>query len=123
MEPKSYWDEVYASKSPDAVSWYAPRLRESLAYIKRTQLPASARIIDVGGGEATLVDDLLDAGYSNVSVLDISANAIQVCKQRLGARKADVNWYIADVLEQQFETASFDVWHDRAVFHFLTSDE
>ena len=123
MEPKSHWEEVYASKSPDAVSWYAPHLRESLAYIQRTQLSRSARIIDVGGGEATLVDDLLDAGYRKVSVLDISANAIQVCKQRLGSRAANVNWYVADVLEQQFEPGSFDVWHDRAVFHFLTSDE
>lgn len=123
MEPKSHWEEVYASKSPDAVSWYAPHLRESLAYIQRTQLPTSARIIDVGGGEATLVDDLLDAGYSNVSVLDISANAIQGCKQRLGARADKVHWYVADVLEQQFELESFDVWHDRAVFHFLTSDQ
>lgn len=123
MEPKSHWEEVYASKSPDAVSWYAPHLRESLAYIQRTQLPKSAAIIDVGGGEATLVDDLLDAGYSNVAVLDISAHAVQVCKQRLGTRAAAVAWHVADVLEQRFEAGSFDIWHDRAVFHFLNSDE
>jgi SAM-dependent methyltransferase len=123
MEPKSHWEEVYASKSPDAVSWYAPHLRESLAYIQRTQLPKSAAIIDVGGGEATLVDDLLDAGYGHVAVLDISAHAVQVCKQRLGPRAADVAWHVADVLEQRFEAGSFDIWHDRAVFHFLTSDE
>ncbi len=123
MEPKSHWEEVYAKKAPEAVSWYAPHLRESLAYIERTGLPNTAHVIDVGGGEATLVDDLLDAGYRNLSVLDISANAVAVCKERLGRRAAHVHWHVADVLEYQFEPATFDVWHDRAVFHFLTTDE
>jgi SAM-dependent methyltransferase len=123
MEPKSHWEKVYATKAPDAVSWYAPHLRESLAYIQRTGLPTTARVIDVGGGEATLVDDLLDAGYSHVSVLDISANAIEVCRKRLGPKADAVTWYVADVLEHSFDRESFDVWHDRAVFHFLTRED
>jgi 2-polyprenyl-3-methyl-5-hydroxy-6-metoxy-1,4-benzoquinol methylase len=76
MDPKSHWEGVYGSKAPDAVSWYEPHLEHSLAYIRRTGLPNSAAVIDVGGGEATLVDDLLEAGFENVTVLDISAKAL-----------------------------------------------
>lgn len=122
MEPKSHWESVYQTKSPEAVSWYAPHLKTSLAYIQRTGLPFTASIIDVGGGEATLVDDLLDANYQHVSVLDISAKALEVSQQRLGPRADKVGWMAADVLTFPFERASFDVWHDRAVFHFLTNE-
>ena len=120
MESRSHWERVYASMAPESVSWYAPHLLESLDYIRRTGLPKRAAVIDVGGGEATLVDDLLDAGYEDVSVLDLSIKALQVCRARLGERAEDVHWYAADVLEHHFPRASFDVWHDRAVFHFLT---
>lgn len=122
MEPKSHWESVYQTKSPEAVSWYAPHLKTSLAYIQRTALPFTASLIDVGGGEATLVDDLLDANYQHVSVLDISAKALEVSQQRLGPRADKVGWMTADVLTFPFERASFDVWHDRAVFHFLTNE-
>ena len=123
MESRSHWERVYASKAPESVSWYAPHLLESLDYIRRTGLPKRAAVIDVGGGEATLVDDLLDAGYSQVSVLDLSLKALEVCNARLGERAEQVRWYAADVLDHQFDGGSFDIWHDRAVFHFLTDQE
>jgi SAM-dependent methyltransferase len=110
---KSHWEQVYGSKAPDAVSWYAPHLDESLGYIRQAGVAADAAIIDVGGGEATLVDDLLDAGYRNVTVLDISGRALEVCRERLAG-------LAADVLAHDFAPRSVDVWHDRAVFHFLT---
>jgi ubiquinone/menaquinone biosynthesis C-methylase UbiE len=117
---KTHWEHVYETKAPDAVSWYTPHLNESLHYILRTGVGLDAHIVDVGGGEATLVDDLLDAGYRNVSVLDISAKALDVCKTRLGQRASQVSWVAADVLEHPFGPRSVHVWHDRAVFHFLT---
>ncbi len=120
---KSHWEQVYGSKAPDAVSWYAPHLAESLSYIARTGVALEAAIIDVGGGEATLVDDLLDAGYRDVSVLDISERALEVCRARLAERAARVKWFVGDVLQQDFAPRSIDVWHDRAVFHFLTEQE
>lgn len=117
---RTHWEQVYETKAPDAVSWYAPHLDESLHYIQRTEVALDGHIVDVGGGEATLVDDLLDAGYRNVSVLDISVRGLQVCKARLGERSSRVSWVAADVLEHTFVPKSVDVWHDRAVFHFLT---
>lgn len=120
---KAHWEQVYGSKSADAVSWYAPHLDESLRYILRSGVAADAAIIDVGGGEATLVDDLLDARFSNVSVLDISERALQVCRARLAARAGGVTWLAADVLEHDFAPRSVDIWHDRAVFHFLVEPE
>ena len=122
MEAKNHWETVYGMKAPDAVSWYAPHLTESLAYIQKTGLPKTAAVIDVGGGEATLVDDLLGEGYTDVSVLDISAKALEVCRQRLGDRGLDVKWIAANVLEHVFAPKSVEIWHDRAVFHFLTDD-
>jgi len=120
MEAKSHWEAVYRTKAPDAVSWYAPHLRESLSYIQRTGLPTSASIIDVGAGESTLVDDLLGAGYDNLTVLDISEKALEVARTRMAERASRVNWLVADVLETQLHVQAYDVWHDRAVFHFLT---
>ncbi|MGQ3053044.1 MAG: class I SAM-dependent methyltransferase [Roseateles sp.] len=117
---KSHWDNVYGSKAADAVSWYAPHLAESLVYIQRTAVGKAASIIDVGGGESTLVDDLLDAGYTGVTVLDISDKALEVCRGRLAERAAQVKWLAADILQHRFARHSLDVWHDRAVFHFLT---
>lgn len=123
MDDKNHWEQVYAAKAHDAVSWYAPHLQESLTYIKRTGLGADAAVIDVGGGEATLVDDLLDAGYHDVTVLDISGKALEVCQQRLGVRSQHVKWLAANVLAHDFEAHALDIWHDRAVFHFLTSED
>lgn len=123
MGGKEHWERVYGTKTPDAVSWYAPHLVESLAYVQRTGVPKSASVLDVGGGEATLVDDLLDEGYTDVTVLDLSEKALEVCRARLGERAARVRWVAADVLEHDFAPASVDVWHDRAVFHFLTEGD
>lgn len=120
---RSHWEQVYGSKAPDAVSWYAPHLDESLGYIRRDCVDKDASIIDVGGGEATLVDDLLDAGYRKVAVLDLSERALEVCRARLAGRAAQVSWLVADVLAHEFALRSIDVWHDRAVFHFLTERE
>lgn len=122
MEAKSHWEAVYRTKAPDAVSWYAPHLRESLSYIQRTGLPVSASIIDVGAGESTLVDDLLGAGYDNLAVLDISEKAVDVARTRLAERAKRVEWLVADVLEAELPAQAYDVWHDRAVFHFLTDE-
>lgn len=122
MDSRQHWEGVYSSKAPDAVSWYAPHLEQSLAYIRASGLSPSASVIDVGGGESTLVDDLLDAGYQNLSVLDLSSTALAVCRDRLGARADQVRWLNADVLAHRFEPGSIDIWHDRAVFHFLTEE-
>lgn len=123
MTNKTHWEQVYGTKASDAVSWYAPHLVESLGYIERTGVPLSAAILDVGGGESTLVDDLLDAGYRDVAVLDLSETALEVARGRLAGRAGQVTWLAADVLRHPFKSHSVDVWHDRAVFHFLTATQ
>jgi SAM-dependent methyltransferase len=123
MTTKSHWEAVYETKAADAVSWYAPHLNASLQYIHRAVPSKDAAIIDVGGGESTLVDDLLAAGYGKLTVLDISATALEATQHRLGPTGAAVRWIAADALSADLPVAAFDVWHDRAVFHFLTSDE
>jgi ubiquinone/menaquinone biosynthesis C-methylase UbiE len=123
MDARNHWERVYTAKASEAVSWYAAHLQESSSYIKRTGLSTAATVIDVGGGEARLVDDLLEAGYGDVTVLDISTMALEVCRQRLGPRADRVNWLADDFLTHEFPSHSLDVWHDRAVFRFLTSDE
>jgi SAM-dependent methyltransferase len=122
MDSKTHWESVYETKSPESVSWYAPHLLTSLRYIQAAAPDKSTAITDVGGGESTLVDDLIGAGYRNLTVMDISATALQVAKQRLGEHGDDVRWHTADILQVGLPKASFDVWHDRAVFHFLTTD-
>jgi 2-polyprenyl-3-methyl-5-hydroxy-6-metoxy-1,4-benzoquinol methylase len=122
MNTKTHWEKVYKAKAPEAVSWYLPHLETSLALIKRAAKPPSSAIIDVGGGESTLIDDLLLRGYKNLTVLDISQTAIDVNKMRLGpAAAAQVNWRVADITETDLPPAAYDLWHDRAVFHFLTT--
>lgn len=123
MEAKAHWETVYGKKAPTAVSWYAPHLDRSLAYLHKTGVATNGSLIDVGGGESTLVDDLVEAGYSNVTVLDISERALEVARARLGDREARVTWLAVDVLQHQFPKAAYDVWHDRAVFHFMTGEE
>jgi 2-polyprenyl-3-methyl-5-hydroxy-6-metoxy-1,4-benzoquinol methylase len=117
---RSHWDAVYRAKAADTVSWYRPHLERSLALIQRVAPERSAAIIDVGGGESTLVDDLLAKGYGDITVLDISPTAIEVARKRLGARGAGVHWLTADVTRAMLAPRRYDVWHDRAVFHFLT---
>ena len=121
MDRHAHWEQVYQTRQPTEVSWYAPHLTDSLRLIREVAQP-SARIIDVGGGASTLVDDLLDAGYGNVTVLDISETAMQRARSRLGNRAADVTWVQADVTAASLPGVAYDLWHDRAVFHFLTEE-
>jgi 2-polyprenyl-3-methyl-5-hydroxy-6-metoxy-1,4-benzoquinol methylase len=121
MDVKTHWEKLYKTKAPEAVSWYLPHLETSLALIERTGAGPSSAIIDVGGGESTLADDLASRGYRNVTVLDISKTAIEVCKERVSASADRILWLVADVTRAKLDTAAYDVWHDRAVFHFLTS--
>ena len=123
MQQKQHWDTVYSTKSTDSVSWYQERAGRSLRLIHETALPVSASIIDVGGGASTLVDDLLGDGYSSVTVLDLSAAALSAAGKRLGARAKSVTWIEANITDVTLPAESYDVWHDRAVFHFLTTPE
>lgn len=120
MDVKTHWETVYNTKAPDRVSWFRPHLETSLALIERTAAGHSASIIDVGGGESTLVDDLLARGYENITVLDVSETALEVARKRLGLAAEQVHWLVADITQTDLAPGAYDVWHDRAVFHFLT---
>jgi 2-polyprenyl-3-methyl-5-hydroxy-6-metoxy-1,4-benzoquinol methylase len=120
MDTKSHWENVYRTKQPNEVSWYRPHLEISLQLIEDAASNRDAQIIDVGGGESTLVDDLLAREYRNVYVLDVSSTALQLARERLGASANQINWLCGDVTTFGFSRHQFDVWHDRAVFHFLT---
>lgn len=121
QDRKSHWENIYSTKQSEEVSWYQPVPETSLEFIHETNLPKHARIIDVGGGDSLLVDHLLEAGYTNVTVLDISEKALERAKARLGTKANLVNWIVSDVTNFQPDQA-FDLWHDRAVFHFLTNE-
>jgi ubiquinone/menaquinone biosynthesis C-methylase UbiE len=123
MDPEAHWETLYRTKTAEQVSWYRRHLDVSLNLIERAAPARSEAIIDVGGGESTLVDDLLERGFSNLTVLDISAAALEVTKQRLGSRAGAVGWIAADIRNAVLPDSSCDVWHDRAVFHFLTTQE
>jgi SAM-dependent methyltransferase len=123
MDPKEHWERIYRVKAPTEVSWYQPEARISLDLIRRVAPEPSTPIIDVGGGAATLVDGLLDAGYAAVTVLDLAPAALTLAQQRLGAKASRVVWLPADVLDALLPRAAYGVWHDRAVFHFLTNPE
>src|ERR1035438_1756774 len=109
---KTQWEKVYKTKAPDTVSWYLPHLETSLALIERTGASLSSSIIDVGGGESTLADDLVSRGYQNVTVLDISETAVNISKQRMGEAANHVQWLVADVLATELELLAYDVWHE-----------
>ncbi len=117
---QAHWQNVYRTRTADSVSWYRPHLETSLELLEQTGLGVDSRLIDVGGGASTLVDDLLDRGLGRITVLDLSAAALDVARTRLGKRARDVAWRVDDVLTAALPAAGFDVWHDRAVFHFLT---
>ena len=123
MNKKEHWENVYVTKPHDQVSWYRDHLDNSLKLILDTGVEKDASIIDIGGGASTLVDDLLENGFVDVSVLDISSTAIEASKRRLGRRADEVDWIVADITEVDLPAAHFDVWHDRAVFHFLTDPD
>ena len=117
---KSHWETVYETKSPQEVSWTQEIPQISLDFIQSFQLNKDARIIDIGGGDSLLVDHLLDLGFTDLSVLDISAYAIERAKVRLGERASLVQWIVSDINEFEPEI-TYDLWHDRAAFHFLTA--
>ncbi|WP_091391037.1 class I SAM-dependent methyltransferase [Microbulbifer marinus] len=122
MKEKNHWEKVYSSKSEDEVSWFQEHAEVSVRLIEQTGASKSANIIDVGGGASKLVDDLLDRGYDNLTVLDLSAEALAKARRRLGAKADKVRWLEANILEIDLPNQAYDVWHDRAVFHFLTDE-
>ena len=123
MDKKAHWEDVYNQKKPDQVSWYTPHLDLSLRVLVNAGLNPSSCIIDVGAGASTLVDDLIERGMKAATVLDISAEALAVSKARLGQRASGVEWIEADITQAKLRKGYYDIWHDRAVFHFLTDAE
>lgn len=121
MQPKEHWEQLYSSKSVDEVSWFQEHAALSVKLIRDAGVALTAPIIDVGGGASTLVDDLLANGYAKITVLDLSAAALAAAKARLGVRAADVQWLEANIIEAELASNAYEVWHDRAVFHFLTT--
>ncbi|HIO96675.1 MAG TPA: class I SAM-dependent methyltransferase [Leucothrix sp.] len=117
-----HWENVYTMKATDTVSWFQPHAEKSLRIIESLKVGKEANIIDVGGGASILVDDLLAQGYQHLNVLDLSASALKVAQKRLGESAKKVNWLVEDVTQLKLEKHSIDVWHDRAVFHFLTDE-
>lgn len=119
MQPRNHWEDVYRHKASDEVSWYQPHADVSLDLIRSVAPSPGAHILDVGAGASTLVDDLLAAGLGRLSVLDISEAALDIARHRLGPAASQVNWLVSDVTQAALPAQSVDVWHDRAVFHFL----
>ncbi len=119
---KKHWETVYETKNPDQVSWTQAVPKTSLDFIHSFGLPKTAKIIDIGGGDSKLADHLLDEGFQNITVLDISATALEKAKKRLGKKAKKINWVVSDITDFKPQN-KFDVWHDRATFHFLTSAE
>ena len=119
---KEHWEKVYATKQPHEVSWTQEIPKTSLDFIHSFNLSKTSSIIDIGGGDSKLVDYLLGEGFQNISVLDISEKAIERAKQRLGDKSAKVQWIVSDITEFH-PTTTYDCWHDRATFHFLTSSD
>ena len=120
MSNQSHWENVYTSKASDGVSWYQPHAQLSLQLIRQLNMARDAAVIDVGGGASTLVDDLSAEGFADVTVLDLSAAALATAKNRLGQRGHEVHWLVGDITADVLPSKTFQLWHDRAVFHFLT---
>jgi SAM-dependent methyltransferase len=123
MNRRSHWERIYESRRPEEVSWFQPRATLSFELMTSAVPDRGAPILDVGAGASTLIDDLLEAGYRRLTVLDIAAHALDVVRDRLGAGAADVSFVRGDVTTVRLEPASVALWHDRAVFHFLTDAE
>ncbi len=121
-ETRLHWENIFASKTDQQKSWFEEFPHTSMKFITDAGLSKQASIIDLGGGDSKLVDALLDEGYTNITVLDISEKAIENVKKRLGKRAENVKWIVADVFDMDF-AKKYDCWHDRAVFHFMTEPE
>jgi len=122
FDRQKHWENIYQTKELKDVSWFQPTPETSLDFFKQFNVPTTAKVIDIGGGDSFLVDHLLDLGYQDISVLDISAAAIDRAKQRLGEKAKNVKWIVADAATFK-PTEKYDFWHDRAAFHFLTDEE
>lgn len=122
FDRKKHWENIYQTKELKDVSWFEPTPETSLDFFKQFNVPTTAKIIDMGGGDSFLVDHLLDLGYQNVSVLDISAAAIERAKLRLGEKAKKVTWIVSDAAHFK-PSEQYDFWHDRAAFHFLTDEK
>jgi ubiquinone/menaquinone biosynthesis C-methylase UbiE len=123
VNAKEHWERIYATRLPTEVSWYQREPAVSLELIRRSTLDQKSAVFDVGGGASTLVDRLVGLGYRNVTVLDLASSALDCARTRLKERAGLASWVCADVLSYPFPASSIDVWHDRAVFHFLTAPE
>lgn len=123
MSNQEHWENVYQTKPTDAVSWFQPHADKSLSLIDSCKLSTRDAIVDVGAGASTLVDDLLTRGYSNITLLDISKTALDVTKNRLGEKAISIDWLVADITQTKLPLNRYTLWHDRAVFHFLTQPE
>ena len=121
FDRKKHWENIYQSKELKDVSWFQPTPETSLDFFKQFNVPPTSKIIDIGGGDSYLVDHLLDLGYKDITVLDISETSLNKAKQRLGNRARKINWIVADAAKFQ-PTEQYDFWHDRAAFHFLTDE-
>lgn len=119
---KSHWENVFATKNPNEVSWTQKVPKTAISYIVNLKLPMTANIIDVGSGDSNLVDALLENGFENISVLDISEFALEKAKKRLGSKADKVKWIVSDIMDFVPEV-KYDFWHDRALFHFLTEQD
>ncbi len=122
IDRKKHWENIYQTKNLKDVSWFQPTPETSLDFFKEFNVPTTAKVIDIGGGDSFLVDHLLDLGYQDISVLDISTAAIDKAKKRLGAKAKKVKWIVADAATFK-PTEKYDFWHDRAAFHFLTNEK
>lgn len=122
FDNKAHWENIYATKELTNVSWYQPVPKTSLEFIEQANLAKTAKIIDVGGGDSFLADHLLEAGYTDITVLDISEKALERAKARLGEKAARVKWIVSDA-SAFVPTEMYDCWHDRAAFHFLTEEQ
>ena len=122
FDRKKHWENIYQTRELKDVSWFQPKPETSLDFFKEFNLPTTAKVIDIGGGDSFLVDYLLDLGYEDISVLDISETAIDRAKKRLGYRAENVKWIVSDAAAFK-PTEKYDFWHDRAAFHFLTDEE
>ena len=123
MDVRSHWDTIFATKPSTKLGWFQPHLRNSLDLIEQAHLGATSPIIDIGSGDSTLVDDLIAHGYEDLTVLDISPSALAKAKSRLGPEARKVRWIEGDILEVALPQHRFDLWHDRALFHFLISEQ
>jgi SAM-dependent methyltransferase len=119
---REHWDKIYSSGETESKSWFQPYPTTSLEFVELFELDPNANIIDIGGGDSLFVDALLEKGYTNIWVLDISAKAIERAKERLGENAKKVQWIVCDVTEF-IPPVQFDLWHDRAAFHFLVTEE